>query len=166
MSKPANTKERVGYKCPPRASRFKPGQSGNPRGRPKGSKSLASAIDKELAKTVVVNDRGRQRRLPKADVLAAQLVNGAIQSPKNAPYLLRAVGGMLPSADPAPAQSALDRPEDRLVMASIVGRIRAMDEGPPSTTSLAASQGEATANTRSPEGAFPKHGPESGGPKP
>jgi len=36
---PVNTgnKEEVGYKRPPKATRFKPGQSGNPKGRPKGT---------------------------------------------------------------------------------------------------------------------------------
>jgi hypothetical protein len=29
---------RVGYKRPPQHSKFKPGQSGNPKGRPKGAK--------------------------------------------------------------------------------------------------------------------------------
>ena len=32
--------EKVGYGRPPLTTRFKPGESGNPRGRPKGSKSL------------------------------------------------------------------------------------------------------------------------------
>jgi Family of unknown function (DUF5681) len=33
----ADADNRVGYRRPPRHSRFQPGQSGNPRGRPRGS---------------------------------------------------------------------------------------------------------------------------------
>jgi hypothetical protein len=33
---------RVGYGRPPLATRFRPGQSGNPRGRPKGARNLSS----------------------------------------------------------------------------------------------------------------------------
>jgi len=43
------TDEKVGYKHPPRHAQFKPGQSGNPRGRPKGRRSfkldMAAALD-------------------------------------------------------------------------------------------------------------------------
>ena len=34
---------RVGYAKPPREMRFRPGQSGNARGRPKGAKNFATA---------------------------------------------------------------------------------------------------------------------------
>ena len=38
----------VGYGRPPEATRFKPGQSGNPKGRPKGSKNLRTLFAEEL----------------------------------------------------------------------------------------------------------------------
>src|SRR5262249_2514390 len=42
----------VGYGNPPQATQFKPGQSGNPGGRPKGSKNFASLIESELNKRI------------------------------------------------------------------------------------------------------------------
>ena len=36
----------VGYSKPPSKHRFKPGQSGNPRGRPKGTKNTATVLRK------------------------------------------------------------------------------------------------------------------------
>ena len=62
----------VGYCRPPRASQFKAGQSGNPKGRPKGALSFQSQVDKELKAKVAVVENGRrltlskQRLLPKA----------------------------------------------------------------------------------------------------
>ena len=38
----------VGYGNPPKESRFKKGQSGNQRGRPKGSKNLKTDLAEEL----------------------------------------------------------------------------------------------------------------------
>jgi Family of unknown function (DUF5681) len=40
---PADPDNRVGYRRLPRHSRFQSGQSGNPRGRPKGVKSLPTS---------------------------------------------------------------------------------------------------------------------------
>ena len=44
--------EKVGYGRPPVATRFRPGQSGNPRGRPKGSKSLDQVLRQALDRRV------------------------------------------------------------------------------------------------------------------
>ena len=38
----------VGYKQPPKHTQFKPGQSGNPKGRPKGTQNLATDLAEEL----------------------------------------------------------------------------------------------------------------------
>jgi hypothetical protein len=38
----------VGHAKPPKHTRFQPGQSGNPRGRPKGTKNLKTDLIEEL----------------------------------------------------------------------------------------------------------------------
>ncbi|WP_409192581.1 DUF5681 domain-containing protein [Bradyrhizobium sp. RDM4] len=53
----------VGYARPPRHSRFKPGQSGNPRGRPKGSLNFATDLKNTLLAPVALNEGGKSRRV-------------------------------------------------------------------------------------------------------
>ena len=65
----------VGYGKPPRHTRFKPGQSGNPRGRPSGSKNLKTLLGEVLNEPVVIADNGGRRRVSKREAIVAQLVN-------------------------------------------------------------------------------------------
>jgi len=50
---------RVGYGEPPKHTQFKPGESGNPKGRPKGRKNLKTEVLEKLNSTVTVNKNGR-----------------------------------------------------------------------------------------------------------
>ena len=49
----------VGYGKPPKQHRFKKGQSGNPRGRPKGAKSSKSTLPEERLKDIVLEEADR-----------------------------------------------------------------------------------------------------------
>lgn len=69
----------VGRGRPPRHSRFKPGQSGNPRGREKGSRNLATLLEAELRRPVTLTEGGRRRRMPKAAAMVAGQVNKALR---------------------------------------------------------------------------------------
>lgn len=129
----------VGYKKPPRATQFRRGQSGNPKGRPKGSKNLASIIQKELASHVDVTENGSRKTISKQAAIAKQLVNNAARGdPKALAILLRAAGSGEPEAEPPPPQQLLDERVDKLVIASIVQRIRQMSDPPPPPVSESA----------------------------
>ena len=51
----------VGYAKPPKDTQFQKGQSGNKKGRPKGSRNFASDVDDILNAKITVNERGRPR---------------------------------------------------------------------------------------------------------
>lgn len=53
----------VGYRKTPKHTRFKPGQSGNPRGRPKGSKNFSSDLIDVLKMPVQIAENGRKRKI-------------------------------------------------------------------------------------------------------
>lgn len=78
----------IGYRKPPVETRFRKGQSGNPNGRPVGTFSIKSALEKALNETVSVMERGKKRILLKGDVVAQQLVNKAASGELRAIRLL------------------------------------------------------------------------------
>lgn len=57
-AKPASSYE-VGYAKPPVANRFKPGQSGNPKGRPKGSRNTVPGLHEERMKDIILSEAYR-----------------------------------------------------------------------------------------------------------
>ncbi len=69
----------VGYGKPPKSGQFKKGQSGNPKGRPKGAKGVKASLKRELTSTINVRERGREIKLSKAEVLAKGLIADALK---------------------------------------------------------------------------------------
>ena len=90
----------VGYCRPPKSTQFKPGQSGNPTGRPKGSKNLKTLLERELEKKVTVRENGVIRAFRKLDLLVAKLAN------KGAAGDDRAVQTIMKIIEPTQARAA------------------------------------------------------------
>ena len=76
----------VGYRKPPFATRFKPGQSGNINGRPKGSKNFARALQNELNTRVLITENGKQMKITKLEAIAKQIV---IKAANGDPRIIR-----------------------------------------------------------------------------
>jgi hypothetical protein len=68
----------VGYRKPPRHTRFQPGQSGNPRGRQKGLRNLGSDVKRTLETPVKLNDRGKERRVSTQEATLLRLREKAL----------------------------------------------------------------------------------------
>ena len=69
----------VGYRRPPVHSRFKPGQSGNPSGRPRGSQNLQTLFNKILKEEVSLREGQLVRKVSKAEAILRGLVIGAMK---------------------------------------------------------------------------------------
>jgi hypothetical protein len=78
----------VGYGKPPKKTRFQPGQSGNPRGRPKGTKNLKTDLVEELREKVVVREGEQSRRVSKQRAVVKTLVTRTLKGDARAASLL------------------------------------------------------------------------------
>ncbi|MGA2794960.1 MAG: DUF5681 domain-containing protein [Roseiarcus sp.] len=94
--------EAVTGKQPGRDTRFKPGKSGNPKGRPKGSCNLSTKILRQLRQPVTVTKGGKPVMMTKADVIANQMVNDSMKGDHKATILVMRI-----DQEAANAQSAI-----------------------------------------------------------
>lgn len=78
LKKPRRNYE-VGKGRPPVATRWKPGQSGNPKGRPKGSTSIDAAFDAVLRQKIPIKERGRIRYMYPFEIMAQQFATQAMK---------------------------------------------------------------------------------------
>ena len=59
----------IGYGRPPKSTRFKPGQSGNTKGRPKGSTNLENLLNKALDVKVTIETPTGTKRITKREAI-------------------------------------------------------------------------------------------------
>lgn len=94
MPKKKKQKEyEVGYGKPPKDTRFKKGQSGNPKGRPKRSRNLTTLIREELERKVVLTENGKQYKMTKAEAMTKRLVAQALSGNMSAMKTLIGMSG-------------------------------------------------------------------------
>jgi hypothetical protein len=67
----------IGYKKPPRDSQFQPGKSGNPKGRPKRSETVADVLQKELNSRVPILKHGKRQKISMLRAIIKQHLNKA-----------------------------------------------------------------------------------------
>jgi hypothetical protein len=67
----------VGYGRTPKHTRWKKGQSGNPKGRPPGHRNLAAALTAILHEDVSVDVDGEERRMTRLEAVTRKLVEQA-----------------------------------------------------------------------------------------
>lgn len=80
MAKRKASSYAVGYGRPPKATQFKKGQSGNPRGRPKGSRSVGALLQGILNQRIAVTENGRTKRIPALEIMLRRLANDAMRN--------------------------------------------------------------------------------------
>lgn len=92
---------KVGYRVPPEDTRFKPGVSGNPDGRPKRRRSIADDLRDELERPVTLVENGEELVVPKRRALAKKLIEAAL---KGDPRVIAQLDFMAREGDDNPAE--------------------------------------------------------------
>ncbi|RAN37761.1 DUF5681 domain-containing protein [Hyphomonas sp. GM-8P] len=124
------SKEPIGYSKPPKKSQFKPGQSGNPKGRPKGAKSLRSVVQKELASKIEIRVQGKKTRTTKLEAAVMKLVNDALSGNVNAlAELLKLAAIHLPQDTGMTAANMPATAEDEALLKKFLARTLASKKG-------------------------------------
>ena len=93
MSEPEE--EKIGYGKPPAKTRFKPGQSGNPNGRPKGSVNLKTDLRSELSEKIRIREGERSLKVSKQRAMLKALVAKALKVDARAANVVLTLVGRL-----------------------------------------------------------------------
>ena len=118
----------IGYMIPPKAGQFKKGQSGNPKGRAKGSSGLSTLIQRSAKKRVTVQENGTRKTMTKSEAAIEQLFNKAMTGDPR--FIKQMTDLMLHNAgfEPAPPRFTLTD-ADRDVLIQMIGRASRQVEG-------------------------------------
>ena len=107
----------VGYKRPPSRTRFQPGRSGNPAGRPKRRPSFRATLLAELAEAMPAKDQ--QRGVSKLQAFVQTLVDSAIAGDARAQSLL--VGALARIGEAEENEAASLTAGDQAILDAYVG---------------------------------------------
>ncbi len=78
-TKPSDAAHEVGYGKPPKATRFRKGRSGNPKGRQSGDENLLSVFKRMATKRIKIREGDKSRTITMADAIILQNYKAALQ---------------------------------------------------------------------------------------
>jgi Family of unknown function (DUF5681) len=114
----------VGYGKPPRHTRFEPGRSGNPRGRPRGAKNMKTLLSKALNELVLVTEPGGRRKVSKREAIVTQLVNRSAKADYKAIQILLGMLRDIEANTDAHSSDAAFTEADQQIIQRIRSRLR------------------------------------------
>lgn len=110
----------VGYKNPPKASRFKKGNCANPRGRGK-TKNLKTDLREELSEKIVMRENGERKVISKQRAMIKAAMAKALQGDMRAMAALTSLTVKLLEAELAEEMKDVS-PADRAILEGYIKR--------------------------------------------
>ena len=111
----------IGFGKPPRHTQFQQGCSGNPKGRPRGSKNSTTLLIEALQEPVIVSENGRRKKITKKQAIIKQIVNKAASGDHRA---IQFLFNLLPPIEARLEQERKSRHFDSLEEAKDVNLLR------------------------------------------
>ena len=108
--------DEVGYGKPPKATRFKKGQSGNPKGRPKGSRNFKTDVKATLEAPVQLKEKGRVKTVSTQRAALLRLREKALSGNARALDRLLELARTYNDDNLAEATAAALAPSDRAIL--------------------------------------------------
>jgi hypothetical protein len=96
----ARTPYKVGKGRPPVATRWKPGQSGNPKGRPKGSENTSTLFGRLLNGKVEITENGKTRKISGRAAIVRTVFIRALRGDQKAVQVVLAIDDDINSRTP------------------------------------------------------------------
>lgn len=123
----------VGYGRPPKDRQFRPGQSGNTRGRPKGARSFKTDLMEVLKTPVEVTEGGKSKRISTQRASLLRLKEKALKGNERALDRLLAYAAQYNAEEVGEANTISLLAEDREILENALERQRASADTPPET---------------------------------
>ena len=117
MRKKKSSDYEIGYAKPPKETRFQSGKSGNPSGRPKGTRSFQQELNAILQEKITVTINGKPRRITILAAIYKQLANGALKGDK---HFLRLLLNQMARRDINAATAEIARLEEEMAPVNII----------------------------------------------
>ena len=124
---------KVGKGRPPQSTRWKPGQSGNPKGRPIGSRPVGTVLQDIIQQKVSVTESGKTRRISALEVIIRRLANDAMQSDQRAIKLLLSLVDRYGDSSATKVQLRDLLAEDEAILAEYLREPTSFTPNPPPT---------------------------------
>lgn len=106
----------VGYGRPPKSGQFRPEKSGNPNGRPKGSRNLATNVRAVLGRKIPVLERGQRRSMSAVEAILHRYLEMAIKGDvKAGAFLLNLLDRFQPAETADEAADLLSAKDQEIV---------------------------------------------------
>ncbi len=123
--------DKTGYGSPPKHTQFKPGQSGNPKGRPRGTKNLKTDLEEELGEMIVVREGGNPKTVSKQRAMVKSLTAKAVHGDARAMVIAFDLMCRLLHADEAEDTARGLSPDDKAILKAYAERLlRKLNEFP------------------------------------
>ncbi len=123
----------VGFAKPPQHMQFRKGASGNPKGRPTGSKSMASILTKVGRERVKVTVNGKTRSITKHEAYIMQLSNRAANGDLKAGRDLMTALRLFPESPELMEVPSVPTERDEVVLKNLFDRLRSCGTEPESS---------------------------------